>query len=109
MLTAFLTLTAPALAEGAAIDGGELIALDANGDGAVAKSEYDTFLGFAFEQIDKDGSGTLSADEIDDHVPGDAFKIQNDDGDGSLSASEFTAQMDEDFSTASKDGDGSLD
>ena len=108
LLASILAVAAPAYAEGLAIDEGDLIALDADGDGAVSKAEYDTFVGFAFEQIDKDGSGALSADEVDDHVVGDAFKMLDDDGDGLVSAREFTAQMNEDFAAADQDGDGSL-
>ena len=75
----------------------------------VSKAEYDAFAGFAFETMDKDGSGELSPDEVDDFVVGDAFKMLDDDGNGSVSMSEFTAEMDGDFASADEDGDGALD
>jgi Ca2+-binding EF-hand superfamily protein len=58
--------------------------------------------------MDKDGDGALSADEVDDHVIGDAFDILDDDKDGSVSSGEFTSQMNDDFDAADQDGDGML-
>jgi Ca2+-binding EF-hand superfamily protein len=107
-LSACIAFALPAVAEQIDINDGNLNALDANGDGAVSKAEFDTFTGFAFEKMDKDGDGSLSPDEVDDHVVGDAFNMLDDDGNGSVSSGEFSSQMEEDFKAADKDGDGLL-
>ena len=110
-LVTFCTLAAlatPALTEQIAINEGDLQALDADGDGALSKAEFDAFTDFAFEKMDQDGNGALSADEVDDHVIGDAFDMLDDDKNGSVSPAEFKSQMDEDFTAADQDGDGML-
>lgn len=107
-ISTLLVFTTPALAESVNLNDGHLSALDTDGDGAVSKSEYDKFTGYAFGKMDKDGDGALSPDEVDDHVIGDAFEMLDDDGNGSVSASEFSSQMDEDFADADKDGNGLL-
>ncbi len=105
----FVACAGSALAQSNQLGPADLTALDTDGDGTVSKAEYDAFAGFAFETMDKDGSGELSPDEVDDFVVGDAFKMLDDDGNGSVSMSEFTAEMDGDFASADEDGDGALD
>ncbi|MEM1350844.1 MAG: EF-hand domain-containing protein [Pseudomonadota bacterium] len=107
-ISALAAVAMPAIAQNVALDDSHLNMLDKDGDGAVSKAEFDEFANFAFEAIDDNGDGTLSPDEVDDHVTGDAFGMLDDDEDGSVSASEFASQMDEDFESADRDGDGVL-
>lgn len=107
-LPLFVVFAAPLAAQQVSLNEGHLNALDKNGDGEISKSEYDTFSGFAFEKMDKDGNNALSPDEVDDHLIGDAFDMLDDDGNGTVSADEFSTQMDEDFNASDKDGDGIL-
>ncbi len=107
-LPVLIAVAAPAFAEDLTMDVTDLAALDENGDGVVSKEEFDAFTGFAFETIDKDGSGDLSPDEVDDFVIGDAFDMLDDDGNGVVSISEFSAEMEGDFATADQDGDGAI-
>ncbi|WP_348540231.1 hypothetical protein [Ruegeria sp. HKCCE4150] len=97
-----------ALTEELKMDQSDLSTLDKDGDGAVSKSEYDAFSNYAFDIIDTDNNGELSADEVDDYLAGDAFEILDDDGNGTVSPSEFSTQMSEDFVSGDKDGDGIL-
>lgn len=99
----------PIMAQQVTIYQADLTALDKDGDGAVSQSEYKAFSDFAFDKIDRNSDGVLSADEVDDHVVGDAFRMLDEDGNGTVTAEEFSAQMNEDFSSADKDGDGVLD
>ncbi|MCE8522755.1 hypothetical protein KBY24_14705 [Ruegeria pomeroyi] len=98
-----------ALAQSSQFGPENLATLDSDGDETVSKAEYDAFVGFAFETMDKDNSGDLSPDEVDDYVAGDAFRMLDDDGNGLVSLNEFSAEMEEDFSDADQDGDGILD
>lgn len=107
-IAAFVLIASPALAEGVDINDGDLAALDKDGDGAVSKSEFDTFSGFAFQTMDTNKDGSLSMDEIDNHLIGDAFKILDDNGDGTVSKEEFLNQMNEDFNAADENSDGVL-
>lgn len=102
-----LVATAP-LAQQAGLNESHLNALDKDGDGAISKEEFSTFSDFAFEKMDDNGDGSLSPDEVDDHVIGDAFDMLDDDGNGVVSEQEFMDQMNDDFTTSDKDGDGIL-
>ena len=110
LMTAFLfaSLATGSLAQQSGLNESHLNALDKDGDGAISKSEFAEFADFSFKEMDDNGDGSLSPDEVDDHVVGDAFKMLDDDGDGSVSAKEFSDQMNDDFATADKDGDGLL-
>ncbi len=107
-ISVLIACAGPALSEQVVLDEGDLAALDQDGDGVVSKAEFEDFAKFAFEQIDKDSSGALSPDEVDDYLIGDAFKILDDDRNGTVSASEFSTQLNEDFTAADKDGNGAL-
>ncbi len=104
-----VTFSAPAVAQSNNIDDIDLRALDTDGDGAVSSAEFAAFAEFAFDAIDKNSDGSLSPDEVDDHVVGDAFRLLDDDGSGSVSAAEFSSQLEDDFREADEDGDGKLD
>lgn len=109
-LAAVFALTATvASAQTAPINSGHLQMLDTDGDGAISKSEYNTFSDFAFKQMDTDKSGWVSQSEFDAQLPGGDFAGVDANGNGSISKSEFSNQMNADFATADKDGDGLLD
>lgn len=83
--------------------GDYLARMDADGDRRVSLAEYQAWMGYAFERMDRDGDGTLAAGEL----PGGrgrpvslaahrasltaAFRRQDRDGDGFLDAAELTA------------------
>lgn len=104
----FASFATASLAQQSGLNESHLNALDKDGDGAISDSEFAEFADFAFKEMDDNGDGSLSPDEVDDHVIGDAFDILDDDGNGSVSATEFSDQMNDDFVTADKDGDGIL-
>jgi hypothetical protein len=80
-----------------------LARMDTDGDGRIALVEYQTWMGYAFEQMDGNHDGRLTADEL----PGGKgqtislaehretlaamFRRQDADGDGFLSAKELAA------------------
>ena len=101
-------LAAPAVAQQISMNDSHLNALDKDGDGAISKTEYDAFTGFAFEKMDRNKDSVIAPDELDDHLIGDAFQMLDDDGNGSISEAEFMLQMEEDFTAADQDGDGVL-
>ena len=107
-LPVMVALAVPALAQQGGLNESHLNAIDQDGDGAISKQEFDTFTAFAFEKMDTNEDSVISPDELDDHMVGDAFSILDDDGNGTISEDEFTVQMEEDFATADKDGDGIL-
>ncbi len=96
------------MAQSVILNSGHLDALDTDDDGAVSKDEFFQFATFAFNEMDRDNSATLSADEVDDHLAAERFQELDTNGDGSVSTDEFAQQMDADFREADKDGDGLL-
>ena len=99
---------APATAQQVSMNESHLNALDKDGDGAISKTEYDAFTGFAFEKMDRNKDSVIAPDELDDHLIGDAFQMLDDDDNGSISEAEFMLHMEEDFKAADQDGDGVL-
>lgn len=87
---------------------GHLAALDADGDAAISKEEFDKFTFFAFTAIDTDQNGAISLSEALVHVSEDRFAVADANGNGSVSEAEFKARMDANFEAADKDGDGQL-
>jgi Ca2+-binding EF-hand superfamily protein len=103
-----VSIASVTLAQDVGLNESHLNAIDKDRDGTISKAEFDAFSTFAFKQMDDNKDGVLSPDEVDDHVIGDAFNMLDDDGDGVVSSAEFSDQMDNDFVTADKDGDGIL-
>ena len=87
---------------------GHLAALDADGDAAISKAEFDSFTSFAFTAIDVDQNGVISLSEATVHVSEERFALADTNGNGSVSEAEFRARMDASFDAADKDGDGLL-
>ncbi|OHE88388.1 MAG: hypothetical protein A2579_01690 [Lysobacterales bacterium RIFOXYD1_FULL_69_11] len=104
MLGASLWLAAAGLAPAQVRDTGDYLArMDSDGNGAVSLAEYQQWMGYAFERMDRNGDGTLSPDEL----PGGrgravtrqahlatlaaAFRRQDVDGNGVLDARELAA------------------
>ncbi|OWU78030.1 hypothetical protein ATO3_01945 [Marinibacterium profundimaris] len=83
--------------------------LDADGDGAISKPEFDTFSNFAFDQMDTNDNGMISASEYGQALPADGFGDLDLDNSGDLSQDEFNMQMSKDFAAADRDGNGLLD
>lgn len=104
-----LVLIASATALSAqAITSDHLGALDANGNGAVDRAEFETFMQVTFTKLDANGDGVLTVKEASEVIPADAFAAADANGDGKLSGSEFTAVVTDDFRKADLDGDGKL-
>ena len=107
-LPVLAALAGPALAQELSFGEEDVVALDTDGDGDISQSEFAAFTDFAFNQIDADGNGYLSTDEVAVYLAGDAFRILDEDGNGTISSSEFSAEMNENFGAADRDGDGEL-
>lgn len=102
LLSGLLLAAAPALAQVAAT-GDYLARMDGDGDGRVSLAEYQDWMGYAFEGMDRDGDGLLTAAELPGGrgatVTRDAhrarlatvFNRQDVDRDGFLSARELAA------------------
>jgi hypothetical protein len=108
VLIAFMMTATPILAQSTALDGGDLNALDADGDGGVSKAEFSSFSDYAFKQMDTNRDGSLGATEIDPHLVEDSFKELDNNNDGLVSPDEFNQQMSADFEKSDLDGDGIL-
>ncbi|GAB3346127.1 hypothetical protein GCM10027430_03500 [Lysobacter tyrosinilyticus] len=103
-LSASLGLLWPALASAQVTASNEYLArMDADADGRVALAEYQAWMGYAFEQMDLNRDGLLTADELPggkgktismvEHRESLAamFRRQDADGDGFLNAQELAA------------------
>ena len=103
-IVACAVLLYPAMASAQITATGEYLArMDTDGDGRIALAEYQAWMGYAFEQMDANHDGQLTADEL----PGGKgqtislaehretlsamFRRQDADGDGFLSAKELAA------------------
>ncbi|MDQ3287339.1 MAG: hypothetical protein M3Q42_03580 [Pseudomonadota bacterium] len=98
-----LLVTAASSAAQVTATGDYLRRMDSDGDGRVSLSEYQTWMGYAFERMDLDADGMLTAAEL----PGRrgrpvsliehrrslaaAFARQDGNGDGHLDARELAA------------------
>lgn len=83
--------------------GDYLARMDTDGDGRVSLAEYQQWMSYAFDGMDRDHDGVLSADELpggkgrpitrEAHLAqlAQRFKRQDADGDGFLSANELAA------------------
>lgn len=101
---AFACLLWPAIACAQVTATGDYLArLDTDGDGRVSLDEYQAWMGYAFEHMDGNRDGQLTADELPggkgrtislvEHRESLAamFRRQDADGDGFLSAKELAA------------------
>jgi Ca2+-binding EF-hand superfamily protein len=80
-----------------------LTRMDTDGDGRIALAEYQAWMGYAFEHMDANGDGQLTADELPggkgrtislaEHRESLAamFRRQDADGDGFLNVQELAA------------------
>ncbi|MEM6887312.1 MAG: EF-hand domain-containing protein [Pseudomonadota bacterium] len=91
-----------------AMDEGALNSLDADGDTSISKEEFSAFSTFAFDAMDLDKNGSLSAAEVAAHADEAAFGRADTDENGTVSKDEFMQRMDANFEAADQDGDGLL-
>ncbi len=90
--------------------------MDANSDGQLGKEEVRGRLAADFEQLDKDGNGTLSADELPIMKKGrhgkdfkrPTFAEMDKNSDGKLAKEEVRGRLAADFEQLDKDGNGTL-
>lgn len=86
-----------------------LDALDANDDGAVDATEFDTYMVAAFKSIDANGDGYVTLVEATGYLTPEQFAAANANGDDGLSEEEFLAAAKADFANADLDKNGALD
>ena len=104
MLGASLCLAAAGLSQAQVRDTGDYLArMDTDGSGTVSLAEYQQWMGYAFERMDRDGDGVLAPHELPggrgrpvtraDHQAtlAAAFARQDADHDGTLDAAELAA------------------
>lgn len=114
MKTGFLIATAvvalvsaPAIAE-EFISESDLQVMDTNKDGVVSKAEYLAFMDLAFDALDENNNGSLTATDFDVLLTPEEFAQMDTNRDGSVSRAEFDAQTAKDFDAADKSGTGAL-
>lgn len=88
---------------------GHLDRVDANGDGAVSRAEFDTFAATAFQMLDTNRDQSLSPAETEGNLEGGSFSDLDADGNGAVSRQEFGQRMTADFAAADRDGNGMID
>jgi len=116
-------LTTVAHAQGWGGQGGGMMArYDADKDGKVSLSEYETGRQMMFQRLDADGNGSLTFAELDAFAQKmgddpraqmmlkriDALKAADANGDQAISADEYKAAVDAEFKNLDKNGDGVL-
>jgi Ca2+-binding EF-hand superfamily protein len=87
---------------------GQMERLDGNASKAVDRSEYETFMGTAFGNLDKNKDGSLQSDETVQILTVEQFTLTDANHNGRISRSEFMQRVMADFATADHDGDGNL-
>lgn len=105
-MTALVASATALSAQGITSD--HLAALDADGNGAVERAEFENFMQVTFTHLDANGDGSLTVDEASAVIPANDFARADSNGDGKLSGSEFAAVVAADFEKADLDGDGRL-
>ena len=109
MMAAVLAAATPGWAQQA---GGSdsVMAMDANGDGAITRAEAAAARGAQFNRLDADGDGHLSQAERSAAPGGGRLlsRIPDGDGDGRLSRAEMMAAPYRGFDRLDADGNGTL-
>jgi len=111
LLTGFVFFTAIAAAaqnQPVAMNQGQMDRLDRDKNGAVDRSEYQTFMTSAFTSLDKNKDGSLNSDEVVGVLTVQQFSITDANSDGKISQNEFLNRVMADFKAADRGGDGSL-
>ncbi len=80
--------------------------LDRNNDGVVSRSEWQGSTD-AFNHLDLDKNGSLSAEEVNHHFKADGFQELDSNSDGSVSRAEWPNSS-RSFKALDRDGDGKL-
>ncbi|KRD73221.1 MULTISPECIES: EF-hand domain-containing protein [unclassified Ensifer] len=94
--------------QAATMNQGQMSALDSNKDGAVERSEYESFMTAAFANLDKNKDGSLSPDETKQALNAQQFAATDANSDGKVTQKEFLDRVMADFKTADRSGDGNL-
>lgn len=100
--------SAGAQQQAATMNEGQMSALDSNKDGAVERSEYESFMTAAFANLDKNKDGSLSPDETKQALNAQQFAATDANSDGKVTQKEFLDRVMADFKTADRSGDGAL-
>jgi hypothetical protein len=109
LITAAGLALAPLASAQEAMTTGHLAALDTNGDGSVDSAELGDFVARAFQSVDANADGLMTADEAAGVMPSELFNAANVNGDAGISPDEFMNQAQADFAAADRDGNGVLD
>lgn len=107
LLTAFVLLDAAA-AQAQAMNQGQMDRLDRDRNGAVDRSEYQTFMTAAFGNLDRNKDGNLSRDEAARILNAQQFATTDANGDGRIAQQEFLNRVMADFEAADRSGDDAL-
>ncbi|RUM23447.1 EF-hand domain-containing protein [Rhizobium vallis] len=98
----------PASQQPASMYQGQMDRLDVNSSKTVDRSEYETFMGTAFGNLDKNKDGSLQAGETAQILTVEQFTLTDTNRDGRISKSEFMQRVMADFATADRDRNGNL-
>lgn len=107
-LAALLLTCGASLAQTAPLTEGHFNALDTDKNGKISKSEYDVFMGQAFDQMDANRDGSLRSKETAKVLTPEQFDTVDTDKDKKVSKDEFLKTVQSDFESNDRDKDGHL-
>lgn len=82
--------------------------LDADGNGVASKAEYEAFMNSAFDHLDANKNGSLTAQEASSVLSAEQFATVDANKNGRITRQEFINQVMTDFAAADRNKDGRL-
>ncbi|MGX9935441.1 EF-hand domain-containing protein [Advenella kashmirensis] len=86
----------------------QLVKLDLNKDGSVAREEYNQAMAAAFKNLDKNSDNALTPEEVGTILTPEQFAAVDANKDGKISNEEMVTQVTSDFDAADTNKDGQL-